>query len=82
MIIDPENIQKTAAAAESKSLESNDTPVVASGDDRDEVDHVSTDLSTDEPVAPAAPLSVAFVDTSVRDYLGKGSQNPCRYVNC
>ncbi|MEY3448762.1 MAG: hypothetical protein RL749_378, partial [Verrucomicrobiota bacterium] len=61
--------QKTAAAAESKSLESNDTPVVSAPvDDRDEVDHVSTDLSTDEPVAPAAPLSVAFVDTSVRDW--------------
>lgn len=23
-----------------------------------------------------------YIDTSVRDYFGKGSQNPCKYINC
>ena len=37
-----------------------------------------------EFVGKLAPEDIRkrYIDTSVRDYLGKGSQNPCRYVNC
>ncbi len=37
-----------------------------------------------EFVGKLAPESVRkrYIDTSVREYLGKGNQNPCRYVNC
>ena len=37
-----------------------------------------------EFVGKLAPEEIRkrYIDTSVRDYLGKGSQNPCRYVNC